>query len=110
MSRKIKKAMNYMCADASSVFPSWQIKKLKLAWLKDRLLYKGITNEGDIVVTPIVIATDINEIKYMMDCVTGSLYKDGRCKTSDHLKLLDVIESDGLAKQLIELKTKALGG
>jgi hypothetical protein len=110
MSRKIKKAMNYMCADASSVFPSWQVKKLKLAWLKDRLLYKGITNEGDIVVTPVFIVANTNEIKYMMDCVTGSLYQNGRCKTSDHLKLLDVVESDGLAKQLIELKTKALGG
>jgi hypothetical protein len=110
MSRKIKKAMNYMCADASSVFPSWQVKKLKLAWLKDRLLYKGITNESDIVVTPVFLVANTNEIKYMMDCVTGSLYQNGKCKTSDHLKLLDVVESDGLAKQLIELKTKALGG
>jgi hypothetical protein len=99
-----------MCADASSCFPSWQVKKLKVNWLKDRLLYKGITNEGDIVVTPVVIATDYNETKYMMDCVTGSLYKNGKCKTSDYLKLLDVVEADGLAKQLMELKTKALGG
>ena len=109
MSRKIKKAMNSICADASSCFPSWQVKKLKLSWLKDRLLYKGVTNEGDIVLTPVVIIADTNETKYMMDCVTGSLYQNGRCKTSDHLKLLDIVESDGLAKQLIELKTKALG-
>jgi hypothetical protein len=110
MNRKIRKAMNYMCADASSVFPSWQIKKLKINWLKDRQLYRGVTNEGDIVVTPCVISTDINETKFLMDCITGSLYKDGVCKTSDHLKLLDVVEAEGLQKELLDKRTKALGG
>ena len=99
-----------MCADASSVFPSWQVKKLKMAWLKDRQLYRGITNEGDRVVTPIVLATDMKETKYMMDCITGTLYKDGKCKTSDHLKLLDVLEEDGLQNELLTVRTKALGG
>jgi len=107
--RRIKKAMYYMCADASSCFPTWQTKKLKTTWLKDRLLYKGITNEGDIVVTPVTIATDMNETKYMMDCITGSLYKDGKCKTSDHLYLMDVVETDGLYIQLMESRSKALG-
>lgn len=110
MEQKIRKAMNYMCADASSVFPAWQTKKLKLNWLKDRILYKGITNEGDIVVTPCVISTDMNNTKYLMDCITGSLYKDGICKTSDHLKLLDVVETDGLQTKLLNKSAKALGG
>jgi hypothetical protein len=108
--KKIKKAMNYMCADATSVFPAWQVKKLKMSWLKDRQLYRGITNEGNIVVTPCVISTDYNETKYLMDCITGSLYKDGKCKTSDHLKLLDVVEEDNLQKELLTVRTKALGG
>ena len=102
--------MNYMCADATSVFPAWQVKKLKMSWLKDRLLYRGVTNEGDIVVTPVVLSTDMNETKYLMDCITGSLYKDGKCKTSDHLKLMDVIEEDNLQKELLTVRTKALGG
>ena len=110
MDKKIKKAMNYMCADASSVFPSWQVKKLKMAWLKDRQLYRGITNEGNRVVTPCVISSDYNQIKYLMDCITGTLYKDGICKTSDYLKLLDVVEEDGLQKELLMVRTKALGG
>lgn len=107
---QIKKAMNYMCADAGSVFPTWQVKKLKVKWLKDRLIYKGITNEGEITVTPVTISTDYHQKKYMMDCVTGTLYKDGKCMTSDHLKLLDVVEEDGLAKHLMTLRAKALGG
>lgn len=99
-----------MCADASSVFPAWQTKKLKMKWLQDRILYKGITNEGEIVITPAVISTDMNETKYLMDCITGSLYKDGLCKTSDHLKLLDVVESDDLQLKLLTKSAKALGG
>ena len=110
MSRKIKKAMNYLCADASSCFPSWQIKKLKTNWLKDRLLYRGLTNEGEIVITPVVIATDMNQTKYMMDCITGTLYKDGICKTSEHLRLLDVVEANGLQDELLMKKAKAMGG
>ena len=98
-----------MCADSSSCFPSWQVKSHKLKWLKDCLLYRGITNDGEIVVTPVVIATDMNKTSYMMDCITGSLYKDGICKTSDHLVLLDVVETDGLYIQLMESRSKALG-
>lgn len=99
-----------MCADATSVFPAWQIKKLKNNWVKDRILYKGVTNEGDIVVTPVCLATDYHETEYLMDCVTGSFYKDGKCKTSDHLKLLDFYEHPGLVKELMTVRTKALGG
>ena len=109
MDKKIKKAMHYMCADSSSCFPSWQVKSHKLKWLKDCLLYRGITNDGEIVVTPVVIATDMDKTSYMMDCITGSLYKDGICKTSDYLMLLDVVEESGLAKELLTKKTKAMG-
>ena len=99
-----------MCADAGSCFPSWQIKRLKINWLKDRQLYRGITNEGDIVVTPVVLATDYRETPYLMDCITGTLYKDGKCKTSDYLKLLDIEEAPDLDKELLNKRTKALGG
>ena len=110
MNKKIKKAMNYLCADATSCFPSWQIKRLKVDWLKDRTLYRGVTNEGNIVVTPVVIATDYHETQYLMDSVTGTLYKDGRCKTSDYLKLLDFYEEKDLDKELLHIRSNALGG
>ena len=110
MNSQIKKAMNYLCADASSVFPAWQVKRLKVRWIKDHKLLRGITNEGNIVVTPCVISTDMYKTKFLMDAITGSLYKDGRCMTSDHLKLLSVVDEQGLDKELLAARSKALGG
>lgn len=110
MTTQIKKAMNYLCADASSVFPSWQVKRLKVRWIKDHKLMRGVTNEGEIVVTPCVISTDMYQTKFLMDAITGSLYKDGRCMTSDHLKLLSVAEEQGLEEELLTATSKALGG
>lgn len=98
-----------MCADASSVFPSWQVKRLKVNWINKHQLFRGITNEGEIVVTPVVIGTDYRKTPYLMDAITGSLYKDGKCKTSDHLKLLNVVEKSGLDKELMNKRQKALG-
>jgi hypothetical protein len=46
----------------------------------------------------------------MMDCITGTLYKDGICKTSEHLRLLDVVEANGLQDELLMKKAKAMGG
>lgn len=110
MTTEIKKAMNYMCADASSVFPSWQIKRLKVNWIKRHTLLRGITNEGEIILAPVYIGTDHKKTPYLMDAITGSLYKDGKCKTSDHLKLLNVVEKDGLDQELMNKRQKALGG
>jgi len=45
-----------------------------------------------------------------MDSVTGTLYKDGKCKTSDYLKLLDFYEEKDLDKELLHIRSKALGG
>lgn len=98
-----------MCADASSVFPSWQVKRLKVNWINKHQLLRGITNEGEIVVTPVVIGTDYRKTQYLMDAITGTLYKDGKCKTSDHLKLLNVVEQSGLDKELMNKRQKALG-
>ncbi len=98
-----------MCADANSVFPSWQVKRLKVNWINKHQLLRGITNEGDIVVTPVYIATDYRKTPYLMDAITGTLYKDGKCKTSDYLKLLNVVEQSGLDKELMNKRQKALG-
>ena len=109
MTTKIKKAMNYLCADSSSCFPAWQVKRLKVDWLKNHSLLRGITNEGEIVLTPVVIATDYYQTHYLMDAITGTLYKNGKCMTSDHLELLSVAEEKNLDKELLLIKNKALG-
>ncbi len=70
---------------------------------------RGVTNEGNIVVTPCVIGTDMYKTKFLMDAITGSLYKDGNCMTSDHLKLLSIADEQGLEEELLAARSKALG-
>jgi hypothetical protein len=110
--KAIRKSITGMCADATACFPTWQIKRLKKEWLVDRILLRGVTNEGEIVVTPVWIATDHFKKKYMMDGITGTLYReDGSCLTSDHLKLLEIRHEDGLEQVILATKnTKAMGG
>jgi hypothetical protein len=104
--------MDGMCAQATSCFPSWANKELRKKWLVDRTLLRGILNEGEIIITPVQIATDPNNKKLMMDSITGSLYReDGSCYTSDKLKLVGIREEKDLDKVLLGMKCiKALGG
>jgi hypothetical protein len=101
-----------MCAQATFCFPSWAGKDLRKKWLVDRILLRGILNEGEIILTPVQIATDPNNRKLMMDSVTGSLYRDdGSCFTSDKLKLIGIRAENDLDKVLLSMKAiKALGG
>jgi hypothetical protein len=101
-----------MCAQATSCYPSWANKDLRKKWLVDRILLRGILNEGEIILTPVQIATDPNNKKLMMDSVTGSLYRDdGSCYTSDTLKLISIRAEKDLDKILLGMKSiKALGG
>ena len=104
--------MDGMCAQATSCYPSWANKELRKKWLVDRTLLRGILNEGEIILTPVQIATDPNNKKLMMDSITGSLYRDdGSCYTSDKLKLVGIREEKDLDKILLNMKCiKALGG
>ena len=104
--------MEGMCAQATSCYPSWANKNLRNKWLVDRILLRGILNEGEIILTPVRIATDPNNKKLMMDSVTGSLYRDdGSCYTSDKLKLIGIRAEKDLDKILLGMKCiKALGG
>ena len=104
--------MDGMCAQATFCYPSWANKELRKKWLVDRTLVRGILNEGEIILTPVQIATDPNNKKLMMDSVTGSLYReDGSCYTSDKLKLVGIREEKDLDKILLGMKCiKAMGG
>ena len=104
--------MDGMCAQATFCYPSWANKELRKKWLVDRTLVRGILNQGEIILTPVQIATDPNNKKLMMDSVTGSLYReDGSCYTSDKLKLVGVRAEKDLDKILLGMKCiKAMGG
>lgn len=108
--REIKKSMTGLCADASSCFPTWQKKPLKVNWLKNRVLYRGITNLGEIICTPVFFGTDEHQIGLMMDAITGTCYKGNKCCTSDNLELLSYKPEQGLDKELLSMRSnKTLG-
>jgi len=110
--KRIRVSTDGLCAQATFCFPSWAGKDLRKKWLVDRILLRGILNEGEIILTPVQIATDTNNRKLMMDSVTGSLYRDdGSCFTSDKLKLIGIRAENDLDKVLLSMKAiKALGG
>jgi hypothetical protein len=108
--KQIKKSMFNLCADAHSCFPTWQKKPLKVDWLKDRVLYRGITNMGEIICTPVYFATDEHRTAYIMDAITGTCYKGSKCCTSDRLQLLSYKPELGLDKELLSMRNnKTLG-
>jgi hypothetical protein len=108
--KEIKKSMSGLCADAHSCFPTWQKKSLKVDWLKDRVLYRGITNMGEIICTPVYFGTDQHKTGYIMDAITGTCYKGNLCCTSDRLQLLSYKPELGLDIQLLSMRSnKTLG-
>ena len=108
--KQIKKSLSELCADSTSCFSTWQQKPHKLKWLQDRILFRGVTNEGEIILTPVTVATDYLSTLYMMDAVTGSLYKDKKCLTSAHLVLESIQDCKGLDEVLLSMRTnKTLG-
>jgi hypothetical protein len=107
----IHKSYTGMCADAKSVFPTWQTKHLKQRWIQDTELFLAETTEGEIICTQVAFLTDYHQKQYTMDCVTGTCYKeDGSCLTSDHLKILNLRTEDNLEKKLMSLRTQKLVG
>ena len=110
--KRIRVSTDGLCAQSTFCFPSWAGKDLRKKWLVDRILLRGVLNEGEIILTPVQIATDPNNRKLMMDSVTGSLYRDdGSCYTSDKLKLIGIRAENDLDKVLLSMKAiKALGG
>lgn len=108
--KPIKKSYTGLCADSTSCFPTWQKKPIKVRWLENRVLYQGMTNEGEIICTPVYFSTDEYKAAYIMDAITGTCYKGQNCCTSDHLKLLSYKPVKDLDKQLLNMRTvKVLG-
>jgi len=108
--KPIKKSYTGLCADSTSCFPTWQKRPLKLRWIKESILYKGFTNEGEIICTPVYFATDEHKTAYIMDVITGTCYLNNKCCTSDHLELYSYAPAPGLDKKLMSMRlSKAIG-
>lgn len=109
--KPIIKSYTGLCADARSVFPTWQKKAYKKKWLQDVELFVADTPEGEIICTSVYINTDENKTPLMMDVITGTCYReDGSCLTSDYLKIQGLRTEQGLDQKLIAIKKSTLVG
>jgi hypothetical protein len=108
----IRKSLNGMTAMTNSCFPVGPKNSSKRTWMNDKDLYLGYINEVERVLTPVYIATDEHKITYLMDAITGTLYrqKDKKCMSSDQLVLKKYEKVDGLNKRLMEVKSEQFSG
>ena len=104
----IRKSMDGMSAASNSCFPTSAKTTQKIKWLDNKELYKANITSHERVVTPVHFATDIHKKPYLMDCVTGTLYRpdDGSCASSDTLKIIKFTKSDNLKPMLMKIKVQ----
>jgi hypothetical protein len=100
--------MDGMVAMTNSCFPIGPKSSTKKAWLAGKELYLADISGIERVVTPVHIATDEHKTTFLMDAITGTLYrpKDGRCKTSDKLVLRKYEKADNLDQRLMKTKSE----
>ena len=101
-----------MMAKANDCFPIGPKASSKKQWLEDKELYLGDISGIERILTPVIIDTDMNKNVYLMDAVTGTLYKPrgGKCLTSDKLHLKRFAKPDNLADRLMNVRGEELGG
>lgn len=105
----IRRSVDGYCALATSCFPASNNKKaVKKAWIEGKDLYLAQVNGVDRVMVASHIVTDPERKPIMMDAVTGTLYriKDGRCYSSDNLKMKHLTKAEGLSEKLIAIKSE----
>jgi hypothetical protein len=100
--------MEGMVALSNSCFPVGPKSSTKRAWIADKELYLADISGIERVVTPAHIATDEHKTTFLMDAITGTLYrpKDGRCMTSDKLVLKKYEKANNLDQRLMKTKSE----
>ena len=108
----IRKSINGMTAMTNSCFPIGPKNSSKRTWIADKELYLGDISGIERVLVPVYIATDMHKTTYLMDAITGTLYrqKDKKCMSSDQLILKKYGKVDGLNKRLMEVKSEQFAG
>jgi hypothetical protein len=108
----ISKSLDGMMAKANDCFPIGPKASSKKQWLEDKELYLGDISGIERILTPVIIDIDIHKNVYLMDAVTGTLYKPkgGKCLTSDKLHLKRFAKPDNLADRLMNVRGEQVGG
>jgi len=71
----ISKSLDGMMAKANDCFPIGPKASSKRAWLQDKELYLGDISGVERVLTPVIIDIDMYKRVYLMDAITGTLFK-----------------------------------
>lgn len=92
-------------------YPLHAGKTARRDWLKGCNVMMATLNTGDRRhVANVKFFTGKKDMTAMMDCVTGSLYRDGRCLSSDALEVIDLDEGDYtedlMAKPAVDWRAK----
>jgi hypothetical protein len=108
----ISKSIDGMMAKANECFPIGPKASSKRDWLKDKELYLGDVSGVERVLTPVIIDTDMYKRVFLMDAITGTLFKiqGGKCLTSDQLHLKRFAKPDNLENRLMKVKGYASSG
>ena len=108
----ISKSMDGMMAKANECFPIGPKASTKKAWIEDKELYLGDISGIERILTPVIIDIDMHRNVYLMDAITGTLYKPkgGKCLTSDQLHLKRFSKPDNLADRLMQAKSETING
>jgi hypothetical protein len=89
------------CAGAGFCFPVGGKKLAKDTWIRNADL--SISQDGRVFTK----ATDRNGRRYTMDAVTGTLYLDGGCMTSDRLMVRGLVkDTDRAVAVLMAMKVE----
>jgi hypothetical protein len=108
----ISKSMDGMMAKSHNCFPIGPKASSKQAWLEDKDLYLGDVSGMERILTPVILDTDMHQKIYLMDAITGTLYKiqGGKCMSSDQLHLKRFKQDNNLANRLMKVKGDQLSG
>lgn len=83
------------CATSLDCFPIQARSPAKRAWIGDgKIMLATLSNGEQRHVMKVMYRRRSGQGSALMDCVTGTMYKDGRCLTSDVLTIVSLDETD----------------
>ena len=107
---QISKSDSGPMAKVGECFPLGAKKPAKQKWVFKKRLYLGSVNGHQRIMAHVYWKTMSGKRFFLMDVITGTLYRksDGRCITSDTLKLISLKKEKDLAKKLLNLKVNVI--
>jgi len=109
---EIRRAFSGPMAMANFCFPLGANKPAKIKWLAGRNFYLGDVSGNKRILTHVYLLSMYGKRFFLMDVITGTLYRreDGKCATSDQLRLNSFVKQNDLSKKLLKMKVSFIDG